>query len=124
MPTGKKVGRDAIHCSTSRYARRDGAAPAEFGVGTVSPVWDCFPLLWSAPVVHLDQPPRRGTLCWSEGGPNKGSTSGQDGDVHLRDDSNGGFVGWSTCIEGENEGSGTFLISNRGEKAKGWASRY
>lgn len=125
MSTGKNVGRDAIHCSTSPARTQARSCPGRVGVGTVSPEWDCSSLLWSATLAPATL--RRGTLCWSDGGPNKRSTRGQEGGAHRQDDSNGGCVGQPTClacIEDESEGSGTFLISNRGVKQKGWASRY
>lgn len=103
----------------ARHTNKHGAAPAEW-VWTVSP--GVGPL-WTAPL-RFAQPPRRGTLCWGDGGPNMRVTSGQDGDAHGQDDGNGGYVGGPTCVEGESEGSGMFLISNRGGKQNGWAVRY
>lgn len=61
MYVGKKVDRDAIHCSASPAYEQTRSCPGRVGVETVSPVWDCSALLCSAPL-RFAQPPRRGTL--------------------------------------------------------------
>lgn len=82
MYVGKKVERDAIHCSVSPAYKQTRSCPGRVGVDTV---FSGVGLLWTAPV-RFAQPPRRGTLCWGDGEPNMRSTSGQDGDAHCQDD--------------------------------------